>query len=216
VLRIKFYAVFVQKAFELIHKAELFMMFFLMTNIFSNGGQMAAAHGKGRIAFLPGKRRIKFFHHPSRGCFFQFAHDIGQAMGCPKAGQNMDMILNSTNYLGGCIKAFQRAAEIFVQFRAPGSLDLRAAFFRAEHDMVMQAEKGGAHFTFRGLVAPLQGALFCRMFPGVSLRLTPGYWLAPLRGARRKNPQCVYNETRDFWVSQRFAGNMSGVEVKRK
>jgi len=56
---------------------------------------------------------------PDRRSFLKLAHDIGWCVGRFQADQKMYVVFNATDSLGHTAQSTHRAAEVFVESRAP-------------------------------------------------------------------------------------------------
>jgi hypothetical protein len=106
----------------------------LMSDVLLDGLPSGRANRKCRVAFLSGKRwQANLLMNPDRRDFFQFAHDVGQAMGGPQTDEKMDMIGNATDSLREPTQPGNRAAQILMQTRTPLHGDSGFAVFCPEH-----------------------------------------------------------------------------------
>src|SRR5438045_3729820 len=69
-------------------------------------------------------------------------------MGGLQADQQMHMIGNPADSLGESTESGNRATQVLMQPCSPLRVDQGFAILCSEHEMVMQAEKGGCHVAY--------------------------------------------------------------------
>src|SRR5713101_2352825 len=116
-------------------------MFFLIGDVLLNRRPRGSANRKRRVAFLPGKcSQPDLLMDPNRGCLFQFAQDVGQAVAGFQTDEKMDMIGYATDPLWEPSEPGKRASQVLVQPRTPLRGDDGFPVFGAEDQVVMKAE----------------------------------------------------------------------------
>ena len=94
--------------------------------------------------------------------------------------QKVNVIRDTTDSLRKCVETFDDAAEVGMEFVAPGRGNHRFAVLRRKDQMVMKAGMGRRHGEC--WLAPLPGCCFREIRgPVVSLCSTTGYRMRSLR-----------------------------------
>jgi len=110
----------------------LIVMLFLIGDVTFDGFKIRGADRENTIAGLPGEvaeRWIAFFD-PETGDAFEFLDPIGLGDGARVAGENMDVVLHTTDDDGRTVELFGNAAEIGVGFGPEGGIaEERVAIF---------------------------------------------------------------------------------------
>ena len=116
------------------------MMFILIGDVVSDRCHGRGADGERCVSLLPRKPWVATrICGPLRGSLFQIPQKVGQAMGGLQANEQVHMIGDSADALGGTAETAYGAAEVFVKRVAPRRDDQRTAFFRCEDQVVMEA-----------------------------------------------------------------------------
>src|SRR3954451_1691617 len=85
------------------------------------------------VTFLPCKcRPPDLLVHPTRRCFLDLSHHIGQAVRCAKSEKQMNVILDTADLLGDRVERLHTTAKIGVKIAAPLGVNPCFTFFGAE------------------------------------------------------------------------------------
>ena len=115
----------------------------LILNVMLDAASRRRADRERRVTFLPEEMPVAdFVMHPGRRGFFQFAHHVGKTVRGFESEEQMNMIVYAADNLRNAAQPANRAAKIIVQARLPFRADERLPVFRAEHEMIMQAQIG--------------------------------------------------------------------------
>ena len=154
----------------------------LVCNVVLDTAARGGADGESRIAVLPTEScfadRVM---DPHGRCFFQFTHEVRQAVRRLPVNQKMNVVSHATDALGKTTECFHRSAKVFMQARDPGFDDPWFAPFCAEYEVVIQAEVGRRYEApAAGIPSGCDSSISFDRFPGYRCAQPP----ANLRGYR--------------------------------
>jgi len=126
----------------------IFVMLFLIGDVTFDRFKIRGDDGEDAIAGLPSEvaeRWIALFD-PEAGDSFEFLDPIGLGDGAGVVGENMDVILHTTDDDGRTVELFGNAAEIGMDFGAEGGIaEERVAVFGGKDEVKVNGGEGLWH-----------------------------------------------------------------------